>query len=380
MNRLVVHSKGLGIFSNREITPSLLLNDEQFHLVEELTVNNERQNLSHFNGFNDIAVMYYFIHRERHVRHERNREDNTKQEYARVLLQFYKYLEDNRGFFEQEVAEYDKTSLLKNLRPRHIKAFQKFLSTAPLGRGGKPYKPATIHQKNTVIKSFLIFLFENGYIQYPLHKLMLSTSISKDEIPNRDLYYHEVKQLLDYYKDHPINLGLLTTMAMTGLRVQEISKAKMCDLYIDPLTGNHRLKGIGKGGTPFDCLIHPINFERIIAFRKRRKMSTTIDPTDKSPLFATQKGAAYNYKNLSNYISREIQKTNLSFLKHRPTNITPHSFRHFYAIYSRQMGADILDIQKALNHKDRRTTERYLEKVLQREHEVSSRWDQSQFE
>ena len=80
MNRSVVHSKGLEIFSNSEITPSLLLNDEQFHLVEELAVNNERQNLSHFNGFNDIAVMYYFIHRERHVRHERNREDNTGRE------------------------------------------------------------------------------------------------------------------------------------------------------------------------------------------------------------------------------------------------------------------------------------------------------------
>ncbi|MEH7290905.1 hypothetical protein V7134_10860 [Priestia megaterium] len=53
----------------------------------------------------------------------------------------------------------------------------------------------------------------------------MRTSLSEQEIPNRDLYYHEVKQLLDYYKDHTINYGLLTMLAMTGLRVQEIANA-----------------------------------------------------------------------------------------------------------------------------------------------------------
>ncbi|KRT87140.1 MULTISPECIES: site-specific integrase [Bacillus] len=379
MNGLSVHNKDIDIFNNHSATSSLLLNREAFHLVEEQTVENEKQNLSFFNGFNDIAVMYYFIHREKHVRKERNREDNTKQEYTRILLQFYKYLEDNRSFFEQEVSDYDKHSLLKNLRPRHIKAFQKYLSTAPLGKGGKPYKAATINQKNTVIKSFLSFLFDNGYIQHPLHKSMLSTSISKDEIPNRDLYYHEVKQLLDFYKTNPITLGLLTTLAMTGLRIQEIAKAKMKDLYYDALSGNYRLRGVGKGGTPFDELIHEVNFERIMAYRKRRRMSTTLDPTDESPLFATPKGKHYNHKNLSNFIIREVKRTNLPFLNHRESKITPHSFRHFWAIYSRQMGADISEIQKGLRHKDRRTTERYLEKVLEREREAALRWDQSKF-
>ncbi|NPC92871.1 site-specific integrase [Bacillus sp. WMMC1349] len=379
MNDLTIHNKQIDILNSNNITPSMLLNDETFYLVEELTVKNERQELNRFSGFSDLAMMYYFIHREKHVRHGRNRGGNTKQEYTRILLQFYKYLEDNRSFFEQEVSDYDESSLLKNLRPRHVNAFQKYLSTASLGRGGKPYKAATLHQKNTVIKGFLIFLFDNGYIQDPLHQSMLSTSISKDEIPNRDLYYHEVKQLLDLYQNNPITLGLLTTLSMTGLRIQEVAKAKMKDLYYDAISGNYRLRGIGKGGTPFDVLIHPVNFERIMAFRKRRRMSTALDPLDESPLFATQKREQYGYKNLSNFIIREVNKTNLPFLVHRESKITPHSFRHFFAIYSRQMGADISEIQQALRHKDRRTTERYLEKVLEREREVALRWDQSKF-
>ncbi|MBV6737665.1 tyrosine-type recombinase/integrase [Priestia megaterium] len=76
----------------------------------------------------------------------------------------------------------------------------------------------------------------------------MRTSLSEQEIPNRDLYYHEVKQLLDYYKDHTINYGLLTMLAMTGLRVQEIANASWGDVYLDSLSGHYRLRGVGKGG------------------------------------------------------------------------------------------------------------------------------------
>ncbi|NGY80158.1 hypothetical protein F3K44_02085 [Bacillus megaterium] len=102
------------------------------------------------------------------------------------------------------------------------------------------------------------WLHETKYIQHPLHKEILSTSLSEQEIPNRDLYYHEVKQLLDYYKDHPINYGLLTMLAMTGLRVQEIAKASWGDVYLDSLSGHYRLRGVGKGGKNLiSYSIHP---------------------------------------------------------------------------------------------------------------------------
>ncbi|MEK1831035.1 hypothetical protein AAAC51_24425 [Priestia megaterium] len=112
-----------------------------------------------------------------------------------------------------------------------------------LGKGGKPYLPVTLDAKMMILKSFMKWLHDAKYIQYPLHEEILSTSLYEQEIPNRDLYYHEVKQLLDYYKVHPINYGLLTMLAMTGLRIQEIAKASWGDVYLDSLSGHYRLRG-----------------------------------------------------------------------------------------------------------------------------------------
>lgn len=358
---------------------SLMLDSTYYDALEERNEHHQRKNEDMFSGFTDEEMMYYYVHKRKHIRKNRERKENTKTEYVRILLQFYQYALESEWFLRQDVDNYIEETILKNLRPWHIRNYQTHLSTSLLGKGGKPYSPATLDAKMTILKSFMKWLYETKYIQQPLHKEILSTSLSEQEIPNRDLYYHEVKQILDYYKNHPINYGLLTMLAMTGLRVQEIAKASWGDVYLDSLSGHYRLRGVGKGGKKFDKLLHPSLYERILAFRERRHVSIALNSSDQSPLFPTKNGDYYQYKNLSNYIVRIIERTELPFIKERNDKITPHYFRHFYAIYSRQQGADIFLIQKELGHSDRKTTERYLEKVLQREQEIGLLWKEQDF-
>ncbi|MBY0030310.1 site-specific integrase [Priestia aryabhattai] len=359
---------------------SLMLDTTYYDALEERNEHHQRKNNDMFGDFTDEEMMYYYVHQRKHIRKDRERKENTKTEYLRTLLQFYQYAVKSESFLRQDVDYYIEETIFKNLRPWHIRNYQDYLSTALLGKGGKPYSPATLDAKMTILKSFMKWLHETKYILHPLHKEILSTSLSEQEIPNRDLYYHEVKQLLDYYKDHPINHGLLTMLAMTGLRVQEIAKASWGDVYLDSLSGHYRLRGVGKGGKTFDKLLHPSLYERILAFRERRHAtSTALNSSDKGPLFPTKDGGFYQYKNLSNYIVRIIERTELPFIKERNDRVTPHYFRHFYAIYSRQQGADIFLIQKELGHSDRKTTERYLEKVLQREQEIGLMWKEQDF-
>lgn len=367
------HFQNLNRITSKWVEPS-------YYPVLELRIeHNERWNLNKFTEFKDEEMMYYYLHQRKHIRSSRERKANTKTEYLRNLFQFYKHAVESEHFLKHDVEDYQEGSILKNLRTRHIKRYQEYISTALLGKGNKPYSPATIDVKVTILKGFFKWLYEVEYIIYPLHRDFLSTTLAEEDIPNRDLYYHEVKQLLEFYKDHPINHALLTMLAMTGLRIQEIAAARWCDLYFDVLSGHYRLRGVGKRDKPFDRLIHQVLYDRILIFRRRRKVSTQIDIADKSPLFPTKDGNHYTFKNLSNYIIRMIEKTGLPFVKQRETKITPHSFRHFYAIYSRQQGADIFLIQKELGHSDRKTTERYLEKVLQREQEVGLLWNQEHF-
>lgn len=362
-----------------------LLVFDYFRGLKILRQDNQRNKRAAFESFNDLEMIYYYVHQEKHIRGERNRKNNTKREYMRELIQFFFHLLHSNDFLKQDVPDYIDGSMFKNLRGWHIENYQEMLVN--IKRGNKKdkhgerssYSPATIHRKVTIIKSFLRWLYENQYIQENLHMEFKSSALKKIEIPNKDLYYSEVIQLLDYYKDHPINHCLLTMLALSGLRVQEVANAKWKDLYIHPKNGRYYLKVIGKNDTPIHALIQEVVYERIIKFRERRGLKTVLDPTDDRPLFTTRTGKAFNYKYLSNYIIDIIEKTELDFIKTRSDKITPHSFRHFWAIYSRQQGASVYDIQKRLGHSSVTVTERYLEKDQDLERDPGLLWNGDNF-
>lgn len=338
-----------------------------FHQLRERTEENEREDLNEFEGFSDLELIYYFIHRKTHIRESQNKAQGTRREYLRNLLQFYQYIIEESRYFREDVEDYMEGEGFKNLRPRHISRFHEYLSTAPLGKQGNSYTAATVQSKSTLLKSFLRWLHDIHYISYPLHEKVLNSSISEHEIPNKDLYPDEAFAIIDYYKNHPINYALFTTLMITGLRISEIVNAKWKDVTYDYTNGQYWLEGVGKRNVPFLKRLSPVYFERIKAYRKRRKLGTEIDATDHSSLFADRNQAIYSSKNLSNYIIKAILNTNLPFLKGREKKITPHSFRHAFAIYLYREGADLYTIQKELGHSDPKTTARYLEKALNKE-------------
>jgi len=328
---------------------------------------NEREDQSEFNRFSDIDMIYYYVHRKTHIREDRNRTEGTKKEYLNTLMQFYRYVLGNQLFFKNDVPDYKEEEGFKNLRPRHIRHFHEYLSIAPLGKKGNPYTAATIQSKSAVLKAFLRWLNETGYLNYPLHEKIKDTSIIETEIPNKDFYPEEAFMLIDFYKNHPIHYALLTTLMITGLRVTELAKAKWRDISYDAATNAYWLEGVGKRNKKYLKRISPFYFERIKAYRIRRKLSITLNKADESPIFADRNLKHYSTKNLSNYIVKIILDSKLPFLEGRENRVTPHSFRHAYAIYLYRQGADLFTIQKELGHSDPKTTERYLEKAIRME-------------
>ncbi|MFB9759335.1 hypothetical protein [Ectobacillus funiculus] len=105
------------------------------------------------------------------------------------------------------------------------------------------YKPATIARKSIVIRSFLRLLHKEEYLKTPLHSYFVSSAVKQKHTPNRDLTYEEVKALSEYWKQktHPINYAILILLATTGLRIQEVYKAKWSELFYDSSTGHYFL-------------------------------------------------------------------------------------------------------------------------------------------
>jgi integrase/recombinase XerD len=57
--------------------------------------------------------------------------------------------------------------------------------------------------------------------------------------------------------------------------------------------------------------------------------------------------------------------------------ITPHSFRHVFALISADQGADLLTIKESLGHSDIKTTQIFLQRKMLRKNNTAHSWKDS---
>lgn len=335
--------------------------------------NNEREDTYTYEGFSDEEILYYYLNRQKHFDQEKRIKDESRTLYARDLSQFYFFIKQSTEFLQQDVKDYRVGQVWRNLRKRHIRNYQKWLSQeANSNQSKEKYKPSTISRKLGVIRSYLRWLYEIQYIREPLHVEILSTTVDKQHKPNRELSYEEVKQLLSYYKDNEINYALLSVLATTGLRVAEVAHAKWEDLEYDAIRGRYYLTVDTKGDDERIVSINKEIFNRIAAFRIRRRLPVDIGNKNGGTIFQTKNHTAYRENYLSQYISKVIKDTKLPFTEN--IRITPHFFRHFYVQYLYDYkGLAPHVIAAAVGHKNDRTTkENYLKQRLTKDNDAGN--------
>ncbi|GGI17937.1 tyrosine-type recombinase/integrase [Gottfriedia solisilvae] len=297
----------------------------------------------------------------------------TRQTYIRELLTFYNHLCENKQILLEDTFHTDSESILRIIEPRHVLNYQKWLISAPLGRKKEPYKKTTIAKKTVILKGFFKYLHEQKFTEFPLHHSLVSANITRIDLPNRDVTYDEVKQILEYYKDSPLHYTILLTLATTGLRAAELASAKWRDITKDH--NGHWLKIMGKGRKEREVFIIEYVFDAIVKFRKRRGQTIELNSTDNSYLIVTSKMKPYSPGYLSKFVSEMIARTKLPFINNHDRNgFSAHFFRHSYAIEARKNGADIYAISTSLGHESIKTTQIYLAKHEKRETNVGLIW------
>ncbi|OQR53307.1 site-specific integrase [Bacillus sp. CDB3] len=335
--------------------------------------NNEREDTYTYEGFSDEEILYYYLNRQTHFDHEKRIKDASRTLYARDLSQFYFFIKQSTAFLQQDVTDYKVSQVWRNLRKRHIRNYQKWLSQKAVSYQSKEkYKASTISRKFGVIRSYLKWLYEIQYIQEPLHVEILSTTLNKQHKPKRELSYEEVKQLLHFYKDNEINYALLSFLATTGLRVAEVAHAMWEDFEYDAIRGRYYLTVNTKGDDERIVSINKEIFNRIAVFRIRRRLPIDIGNKNGGTVFQTKNFTAYRENYLSQYISKIIKATQLPFTEN--IRITPHFFRHFYVQYLYDYkGLPPHVIAAAVGHKNDRTTkENYLKQRLTKDNDAGN--------
>lgn len=359
----------------------IALRNEDFLLqAERRKEDNERNDTYSYHDFSDEEILYYYLNRQTHFDKEKRIKDTSRLLYSRDLSQFYFFIQEHSSFLQMDVEHYIEGKVWINLRKRHIRNYQHWLAEDAISsQSHETYKPATISRKLRIIRSFLKWLYEIEYIKEPLYIEILSTSVTKKHKPRRELSYEEVKELLYFYRNNPINYALLSILATTGLRVAEIAGARWGDLEYDTIRERYYLYVNTKGDSERIVPINKEVLQRIVNFRKRRRLPIQIGIKHGGTIFQTKHHTAYKENYLSQYITKIIKETNLPFTK--DMKITPHFFRHFYVQYLydyKKLPPHI--IAAAVGHKDDRTTkENYLKQRLLKDHDAGNLIDEDEF-
>lgn len=338
------------------------------------TAEKEKQNP--FADFSDVEILSWYIHEQKHTNQENERSDRTKKEYERELSRFIEQLLAHSEAIDVDISEIREQSLFKSLESRHLRRYQEWLvndSPHVLERG--QYSPATISRKTTILKSFFRYLYRVRYINEDIAEGLRQATVRKDDRPNRDLGPQDVVTVLRAFREikHPVMFSIVLVLTATGIRNQEFCRLTVGDVKSDRLLGGYYIDVIGKGNKKRQIPLKQKVYDSIRMFRYARGLPSLDDASPTAPLFTTSRGTAFTPTYLIAYMNKEIQKVKKD-LGNIEVELTPHVFRHAFAITSRLNKVDVFDIMRSLGHEKLETTQIYLEKVFSRERHAVNQW------
>jgi len=209
------------------------------------------------------------------------------------------------------------------------------------------HKKTTAGRRLAAVRSFLKFLYREGYIKSNPAKLVPTPKLPK--ILPKFLSVDDVFSLVE----KPEGIGflpardraILELLYSSGLRVSELSGLNVED--INTREGLIKVKGKGKK-------------ERIVpAGRKALEAIKTYFV--ERVLLKKKDGAFFLNKNGSRLTDRSIRRIVIKYAKAIGVNsrIGPHTLRHTFASHLLQGGADLRVIQELLGHSSLSTTQKY---------------------
>lgn len=369
--------------SNLPGTNTFNLNFDQQHMqyLLNLTEQSEAKNTPLFEQFTDRDMVLWYLYHSKQLFSNRGRSTRSTLKYKAEIEQFLNYLllySDEIGI---DISEMKENSLFKSLQPRHIRRYQEWLATnSPYvkkkGKEESGYSIATLERKTTILKGFFKQLFECNYINEPLHQGFKAVYVTNNDRPNLDMGPSEVVELLRYFEknNNPIMFTLVHVLVTTGMRNEELCTLKIEHMRKDYLKGGYYLEVLGKGGKWRRIPLKDKVVASIKNFREIRGLAPIEAASKTTPLFTTKTGNAYSPSYLDQVFKREFSKIESEKI------ITPHVFRHAFAIISHINGADIYKIMKSLGHEKIETTIIYMEKVLETDHHAIHDWESENFE
>lgn len=253
---------------------------------------------------------------------------NTISSYKRDIVNYIKYLKDNN---------FDGINANSTMVLNYLLDIQK---------AGK--SPATASRALASIRSFYQYLMQNKKVTSdPTYKMHSFNSERK--LP-RGLSEIQINLLLDTPVCRNVkgfrDKAMLETMYATGMSVSDIINIRLTDINLKIGYINCRHEGKERV-----IPIYTLARDSIKDYLEKRDAIPNSDKTDF--LFLNLSGEPLSRQGLWKILKTYLKKAQL------PTDITPHSLRHSFALHLLENGADLKSVKDMLGHVNITSTQVY---------------------
>ena len=277
-----------------------------------------------------------------YLRGQRGLSENTERVYMSDLLAFREYL------LRENLSLTDMDRLT-------LRGYLAWLAS-PARDGGKGYERVSVARKLTVLRSFYLFLVQEGMFNSTPVPSGRSFRLKLTKPLPTFLGHREAARLLDA-PDESTPLGMrdkaiLEMLYGCGIRLAEIQGMNLSDINF----GQRSLLVRGKGSK-----------ERQVLFGRPAEESLLRYMNEGRPLLAEEAGpgkksdAAF----LNRYGQRLSRRSIETLVKRHSAaagahdDVHPHTLRHTFATHMLEGGADLRVIQELLGHSSPQTTQIY---------------------
>ena len=265
---------------------------------------------------------------------EKNFSEHTAKAYVSDVLSFLIWLEENNI----EKVDFER-----------IREYLRFIYKYN-------YKKTTVSRKISALRTFYKYLYREHIVES--NPVTGISTPKKDKTLPKFLSKDEIEQILNNVNiESPAgyrNRTILELLWATGMRISELSGLNYGDLNLE----QNEIRVFGKGAKERIVLVS----ERAKSYLQRYIQNARSlvaqgfnvgELREDSPVFINNTGYRLNPKTIRNVINSIVEKISL------PKKVTPHVFRHSFATYLIENGADLRVVQELLGHASISNTQIY---------------------
>jgi integrase/recombinase XerD len=253
---------------------------------------------------------------------------NKQQEYK----QLKKFLMEKRGITE-----------LESITVHDLKAYVRLKQRDGL-------QPQSIVSMFKMIKAFFSWCEQEGYLKENIAKRVELPKVPKKVLEGFTV--EEVQKMIDAftYKDYleTRNKAIIAMLSDTGLRAMELRGLKNENVKETTILVN------GKGNKQRIVFISPA-LKRILIRYERIKKQNFKNRETTDHYFLSYTGTGISHVALDNVIKEAGRRAGI-----KGKRVSPHTFRHFYAVQCLAQGIDVYSLSRLLGHAEISVTQRYL--------------------